>query len=292
MSNHLIELITITPFMAKQWLMKNNGNRKLRNDVVNAYARAMVEGNWTDSNDAICFDKDGNLLNGQHRLNACIRAGVSFKSIVRYDCPAEAFAHMDTGATRSHGDIVRSIRADDPIARCNGVRATIKCLYGLANNLNVSHMRFSATEELEMLDKWRGVAELVYRWHSTTAIGTRTYHRNTFTLCAAVCAVANGIPVWDVDNFISVMCNRAESSIMPKYNLNAALALKDKLKAGRAYSFNLNEDHYGFTEAKKAIYMFTQNVKRSTIKMYFPINNAMIDRLDKTLRKGWNASES
>ena len=65
---------TINPAEAEAILAtKNNINvRKIRKQVVQKYARQMMSGKWHNSWDCIAFDKDGNLLNGQHRLMACV----------------------------------------------------------------------------------------------------------------------------------------------------------------------------------------------------------------------------
>ena len=62
---------------------KNNINiRKIRKATVANYARQMADGIKHYSWDCIAFDKDGNLLNGQHRLLACVKSNTSFYAFV------------------------------------------------------------------------------------------------------------------------------------------------------------------------------------------------------------------
>lgn len=74
-NNDVSMTITIvTPDIAKQWLKQNTNNRKIKEAVVDAYAKDMLNGKWTINNDSITFDKNGILTNGQHRLMAVIKS--------------------------------------------------------------------------------------------------------------------------------------------------------------------------------------------------------------------------
>ena len=37
----------------------------------------MRQNSWTLTSDAIAFDEDGNLIQGQHRLNAVVKTGLA-----------------------------------------------------------------------------------------------------------------------------------------------------------------------------------------------------------------------
>jgi hypothetical protein len=96
----LVRLETIHPQKAKEILTtKNNINvRKINKALVANYARQMIAGNWHFSWDCIAFDKDGNLLNGQHRLTACVKSNIPIKTFVIYDA---VDITGDTGRKRS-----------------------------------------------------------------------------------------------------------------------------------------------------------------------------------------------
>lgn len=42
----------------------------------------MQDGKWKLNGKTICFDRTGRLLNGQHRLSAVVRSGVSLTTVV------------------------------------------------------------------------------------------------------------------------------------------------------------------------------------------------------------------
>ena len=99
-----IESLNVGPDLASLILEGNEGNRPIRDTRVEAYARAMIAGNWTLSDSMICVSKQNKLLNGQHRLKAVVHSGCTVPMTIYWDCPESAYAHMDAGAKRSASD--------------------------------------------------------------------------------------------------------------------------------------------------------------------------------------------
>lgn len=98
---------TITPKMAESWLEKNKDNRPTRQYHCDALAKEMSEGRWHLNGEAIVFDYDGNLLDGQHRLWACWSHAQTFESVVVRGVAPEAFASIDSGMKRSAADVLK-----------------------------------------------------------------------------------------------------------------------------------------------------------------------------------------
>ena len=67
--------ILITPAIAADMLTRNTGNRKLRKGVAKLYAAQMTAGQWLETHEAIAVDSHGNLVDGQHRLEAIVISG-------------------------------------------------------------------------------------------------------------------------------------------------------------------------------------------------------------------------
>lgn len=99
--NEDLARVTITPDMAKELLNYNITNRVLSNDVITKYARQMQEGRFEEQADDIGF-YNGELTNGQHRLNACVKAGVPFKA--KIDLMLKRNLYTDRGFTRNTHD--------------------------------------------------------------------------------------------------------------------------------------------------------------------------------------------
>lgn len=96
----------ITPELALHLLARNSANRPVTLKTVIKYARSMVKGDWHRTGQAIIFDVNGVLLEGQHRLLAALFSGASFTTYVVTDAPDEAdlFAYIDNNKPRDGAD--------------------------------------------------------------------------------------------------------------------------------------------------------------------------------------------
>lgn len=101
-----MERIVVTPYMAEAWLEKNTNNRNLKRALVDKYAVDMKSGAWKMTFDPIRFAADGTLLDGQHRLAACVQADTSFEAMVVYGLDRELITAIDIGKSRSTGDVL------------------------------------------------------------------------------------------------------------------------------------------------------------------------------------------
>lgn len=97
---------TITPDVAEELLKINRTNRPQTRLVINQYATAMKQGRWKLNGETIKLDTHGHLLDGQHRLMACVESECSFQSYVAYDVERDTFDTIDVGKKRSAGDIL------------------------------------------------------------------------------------------------------------------------------------------------------------------------------------------
>ena len=95
---------TITPEMAAEYLEFNVINRPLNKKHVDFLARQMKNGEWKLNGEAICFEGQA-LVNGQHRLNAVIQAGIPVSFLVVRGCEKDSFITYDSGRNRSNSDV-------------------------------------------------------------------------------------------------------------------------------------------------------------------------------------------
>lgn len=98
------EYVLVTPEIARKWLRQNKRNRRLRARVARRLAASMRKGVWHPSNDTLCFDENGVLMNGQHRLTAIIEANQPQEMLVQYGMPEESFMWMDAQERRALAD--------------------------------------------------------------------------------------------------------------------------------------------------------------------------------------------
>lgn len=99
MDSITLELETITPSCAKNLLLKQVHSRILKHRKVESYAKAMRGKMWFLSCDAIELDSDEQVLDGMHRLMACVKADTPFKSKVIRNANREGRYH-DWSQTR------------------------------------------------------------------------------------------------------------------------------------------------------------------------------------------------
>lgn len=66
----------------------------------------MKRGEWKLNGQSIDFDWDGNLLNGQHRLEACKQAKVPFTTVVVYGLDPSVYTTYDNGRARTAGQLI------------------------------------------------------------------------------------------------------------------------------------------------------------------------------------------
>lgn len=95
------EIYKVTPTVARRWLSRNVRNRAVSQTAVDAYARDMASGAWHITGEAIKFDTNGALADGQHRLAAVIKADATVHMLVVRGLDPDAQAVMDSGKKRS-----------------------------------------------------------------------------------------------------------------------------------------------------------------------------------------------
>jgi hypothetical protein len=97
----------VTPQLASELMSLNmENNRNISTTVVKRYAQIMTEGSWYLS-DPIKFTKDGELIDGQHRLTALIKSGTSqvFVCLTGYD--KKSAEVLDQGKKRLALDVAK-----------------------------------------------------------------------------------------------------------------------------------------------------------------------------------------
>lgn len=100
-------VMEVTPQMAEQWLKRNHGKqRKVSWARIESFAADMTAGAWALTHQGICFGADGDLIDGQHRLHAIVRAGVSVRLLVIRNPEGQFETPIDRGRPRNLANIV------------------------------------------------------------------------------------------------------------------------------------------------------------------------------------------
>lgn len=198
----------ITPEIAAKMLEKNISNRTISPKVVNQYAKDMANNKWSFSNDTIDFDKEENLINGQHRLSAIIKSGIPQEMTIIYG--AEPNINMDRPRVRSAKDNLEIFSTVNPALCQNNIIAM--CNYILfRNNVNAKSQyvleEFMKENEKEIMGyiKDVGIGDKVKgsKTHTATVMAAffMAYYNKVSTEVLKKCRIAMATGEYAFDGF-------------------------------------------------------------------------------------------
>ncbi|MFJ9415082.1 hypothetical protein ACIRPT_13045 [Streptomyces sp. NPDC101227] len=156
--------------LAERWLLRNlDSNRKKSSIRVGRYAKAMQEGRWKLTHQSIAFDRNDNLIDGQHRLLAVARSQTVVPLRVHVGADPATFAVIDTGYGRvasqfmrvSNANIIRSaarIILFAQACQANGGEVIL-----IQRNDVENDVIFETVDAWPELQQYAGVAGRIYR---------------------------------------------------------------------------------------------------------------------------------
>ncbi|MEV7187818.1 hypothetical protein [Kitasatospora sp. NPDC093102] len=109
--NPVSRIVKVTPEIAETFLSRASVNRRLDMGRVRVLAGAILRGEWKLTHQGIAFDKDGALIDGQHRLHAIIEANTPVEMFVVDGLSRDVFPVLDVGKSRSAADALLSTGA-------------------------------------------------------------------------------------------------------------------------------------------------------------------------------------
>jgi len=105
MTTPTFEVVTMTPQWASQLLgQTKQRNRKFKRRHLERLTSTIQSGNWYITAQGIALDQDNNILDGQHRLAAVVRAEKPIQIMLGRNLDPGIFNVVDTGSTRTAGD--------------------------------------------------------------------------------------------------------------------------------------------------------------------------------------------
>lgn len=215
----------ITP-EAAQMMLENNAadNRNIKKDVVAKYVRDLETGNWEASNPGvITLWEDGTMVDGQHRLTAIVKSGISVPMTIAI--VPSGVSLFDTQAKRSDVDYFK-MKHDVTASNQLMCALTMYCSY----SLGISKANAPTSEE-----KWDVYAENPERWNAANKMasgGKRSaVARRGYAVFAAYNAMAAGVSEDVVDAFFKVVNSGYPNSQKDNQAIaarNSMLEWKDK----------------------------------------------------------------
>lgn len=123
-----IEQVMMSPEQAAKLLKSNDRNRSPSEALIANLAAQMKSGGWKLNGETIIVDRNGQLMDGQHRLSAVVVAGVPVPMLVVWDAEPSAFTTIDTGRSRKNSDFMSAL-GHKQATRLAAAAATIWKMY-------------------------------------------------------------------------------------------------------------------------------------------------------------------
>jgi len=82
-------------------------NRALGATRAKEYSTQMKLSKWKVTGDSVRFSIDGTLIDGQHRLEACIKGNITFNTLVIFNLPTDTMEAIDIGKSRDDNDLLK-----------------------------------------------------------------------------------------------------------------------------------------------------------------------------------------
>lgn len=247
----------ITPETAKRMYDTSRGNRTIRKSAVDAYARDMKSGNWLLNGESICFDENGVLIDGHHRLLACISSGTAFETLVVREVP-EGTIIYDRGIGRKTQDNFKF--AGEETWKCQSDILAVARRYLLI--IEPTNKVPSDSEILDCLNKnedsFRFVSSLI---NANNHSGSKTIHRKSQIMVAVLFAHMCGVPEAVLNRFITVLA----TGFYENTGETSAIVLRNAIIGGK-FGRNTANDLSLMRTTESAIYNFHKGFSRRFLK--------------------------
>lgn len=214
----------IDPEVAAEYLDSNEENRSLRKRAVDMYARNMEDDAWQLTGETIKFDKNGRLIDGQHRLSAVMRSGKTIPTLVIRGLDPDVQGIIDTNIHRTAGDMLRLtgvVQADAYVVASVG-RIAIARETGRLNTYGTINASISHTEIAEWLKANPQAVEIVKQ---TRVITGKKINAAPSPFAYAMWKLYQ-VDAWDAERFLEGIAEyKTEGDKDPRTTLIRAFSL-------------------------------------------------------------------
>ena len=154
-------VVNITPKIAKELLEQTDSRiqRTINEGNLSLLCSEMELGNFVMNGQTICQDVEGNTINGQHRLTACIKTNLAFNTVFVKGLSKDSIHTIDIGGkTRSLADVLE-ISHQQKYKYANSIAAAVKFIYAFNNGCYILGIKkrdysyITSSKFLEWMDK-------------------------------------------------------------------------------------------------------------------------------------------
>lgn len=253
---------SITPEIAREYLLHNSKNRIVKPRSVEAYARDMQRGDFRTTHQGIAFDTDGNLIDGQHRLLAIIMSNTPVTLLVTRGIPVDdGVMATDRGISRSIRDVMAIENKCGLQAEDSRVLSNSKIISAINQLVSCGYKRNKITtfESIRLFDEFKKSATEIFE----NVISKLGSCGRAPMLSAAIAAVECGVSVDAVSKFFNIFYKDDVSGCFD-YNIQAALNWKRQIDDARIHKVQIDRKKL-FLGTQNAIYHFVNNTDVSKI---------------------------
>lgn len=260
------KIVTITPDMAKAMLEKNmESNRRLNHQTVKRYARIMKAGGWNLTHQGIAFDDKGELIDGQHRLQAIVMANVPITMMVTYGVEhrdGDAFT-IDTGTKRTTQNIIQISGITDEVYKNMSSYVSAYMRMKIKTNSSMPE----AAEIIGYIDRHYDDVAVIASIIGRGSTGSSGAKLHTIVGVAIISAYYRGESEDALRKFVQVYRNN-DVDYCERYNPRHALNLRDWVRGHKSSPETLQR-------CECAIYSFAHNQTQMKLCDRYPYQPGM-----------------
>lgn len=209
-----VTIMQVSPELARTWLTKNTKNRNIVQSSVDALTQDMRSGNWHFTNQGIGFYKDGTLADGQHRLHAIIKSGVTVTMQVTHGLDDEAVMGIDAHRARTTADVINLI----------GETANVK-----SQDIAVLRLAFDTKSQKPSNETMLSMCHVaVNDCHYIQGLFGSNKFSKAVVIAALLMALKAGVSRDEIEEFVDVLV----SGVVKNERDKSVLILRDKLLTG------------------------------------------------------------
>ena len=246
----------ITPELAKKMLEKNTINREINKAGLEFLVNEMTENRFKYNGESIIVSKNGNLMDGQHRLLAIVKSGVSVYINIVDGIEEETMSTIDTGTVRT----AASVFSLNGIKSSNYVSAITKQII-TKQDTNRRHMNGKKIKESnqELFNFFNMRKETI----SSMYLFCQSLNKSNLKVMSITMA-ASYLYLFSLED------KRAKNFIRELYNgnqetsSNAAIKLRDKLANSKISAIKFSKQR----ERDLVIYCWRKYILGENIKVF------------------------
>lgn len=253
----------ITPEIAEAYLANNSKNRNINKANLYFLIAELENGRFKYNGESIIISKNGNLLDGQHRLMAIAKSKIGAYINVVTDVEDSSMPTIDTGANRTSGNVF----AINGVSNANAIASMTKRIMDKMNTqrklCSVGSLKISNNELLEFFFSNEKIIYSMFRFCE------RLYQKNIkFIPPAESAAYLYLFSLEDkkAKNFIRELLTGHQES-----ESNAALKLRDKLINDKISTLKMSSK----SKRNLIIYCFRKYIEEKQIGSFTGVSDLL-----------------